>query len=424
MFLFEQTTVGTEQIIKVAATDVAIDLSVVQITGASGAIDHHQHRRGRHAQHRLRSASTAFPGITAEGSAEVYINTNPTAVIESFDLGDVDPLVLDLPAGPFVRVEVTVAENGLQLDIGGDIAAVTASGIVAVERKTRDDGSQVTIVGIRDFAASVTIGGPGGATAEVINGVGSFVVVPSDPDTNPSGGIAGLITAEASIDIADAASAGGALSIRMNTSGLAVDETITVGGRDLPIRFGDSERNVFQISITGLSLNIGDFVTVEGDITWDGDTFAGANLEVFLGQGPVRLDNGDINPLATGVLLTDATIASAPFRRQLRPRRSRHDLCLSASPTSAISGTAQVRFSNLGAGINTDEILTIPGSDTDVVLRVDNGVAEFTGTDLAITVFGQQLRGDFTFSKTGTGPGQHRHRLWPRTSVQTSAGER
>ena len=403
VFLFEQTTVGTEQIIKVAATDVAIDLSVVQITGASGAIVITS--TGVAGMLSIDSLSlNDIPGITAEGSAEVYINTNPTAVIESFDLGDVDPLVLDLPAGPFVRVEVTVAENGLQLDIGGDIAAVTASGIVAVERKTRDDGSQVTIVGIRDFAASVTIGGPGGATAEVINGVGSFVVVPSDPDTNPSGGIAGLITAEASIDIADAASAGGALSIRMNTSGLAVDETITVGGRDLPIRFGDSERNVFQISITGLSLNIGDFVTVEGDITWDGDTFAGANLEVFLGQGPVRLDNGDINPLATGVLLTNATIAL---------RRSAGKYALSALGTISvvgiadvsISGTAQVRFSNLGIGINTDEILTIPGSDTDVVLLVDNGVAEFTGTDLAITVFGQQLRGDFTFSKTGTGQG-------------------
>ncbi len=40
VFLFEQTTVGTEQIIKVAATDVAIDLSVVQ--------DHRRQRRHRH----------------------------------------------------------------------------------------------------------------------------------------------------------------------------------------------------------------------------------------------------------------------------------------------------------------------------------------------------------------------------------------
>ena len=90
VFLFEQTTVGTEQIIKVAATDVAIDLSVVQITGASGAIVITS--TGVAGMLSIDSLSlNDIPGITAEGSAEVYINTNPTAVIESFDLGDVDP---------------------------------------------------------------------------------------------------------------------------------------------------------------------------------------------------------------------------------------------------------------------------------------------------------------------------------------------
>ena len=65
---------------------------------------------------------------------------------------------------------------------------------------------------------------------------------------------------------------------------------------------------MLAVSASNLSLNIGDFVTIEGDVAFTGDTFAGQNLEIFLGQGPARLENGDLNPLAVGVLLTNARI--------------------------------------------------------------------------------------------------------------------
>src|SRR5207245_361968 len=116
--------------------------------------------------------------------------------------------------------------------------------------------------------------------------------------------------------------AGAGILLRINTTGAAVDETIQLAGRTVAIRFGAAESavvgGVFEISFSGLSLNIADFVTLEGNITFatrtlsDGvttaDVFAGEALEAFLGRGPPKLASGDPNPLAQGVLLSNARI--------------------------------------------------------------------------------------------------------------------
>ena len=76
--------------------------------------------------------------------------------------------------------------------------------------------------------------------------------------------------------------------------------TVTVGGRELVLKFGEDEGNVFAVSVTSLSLNIADVVTIEGSVSFnsnqtlsDGttgaETFAGAGLKVFFGDGHVTL---------------------------------------------------------------------------------------------------------------------------------------
>ena len=37
-------------------------------------------------------------------------------------------------------------------------------------------------------------------------------------------------------------------------------------------------------------------------------TFVGQGLRIFVGRGPAFFADGGINPLATGVLVTDATV--------------------------------------------------------------------------------------------------------------------
>ena len=77
--------------------------------------------------------------------------------------------------------------------------------------------------------------------------------------------------------------------LRVNTTGHAVDRTLTVGGRELAIRFGESEGTVFAISISNASININDAVFVEGSVAFDSaGHFAGSGLIVFVGDGPLR----------------------------------------------------------------------------------------------------------------------------------------
>ena len=66
-----------------------------------------------------------------------------------------------------------------------------------------------------------------------------------------------------------------------------MNDTVTVDGQPFAIRFPDAGTFV-QLSISGLALNIGGFVTLEGDITFthigDRDVFAATNVTLFVEQ--------------------------------------------------------------------------------------------------------------------------------------------
>ena len=77
------------------------------------------------------------------------------------------------------------------------------------------------------------------------------------------------------------------------------------------IIFSDVEGNISTASLLGGSLNIADLVTVEGDdIRFQGvyKVFAGNNMTLFVGDGPLRLDDGELNPFAKGLMVSEATV--------------------------------------------------------------------------------------------------------------------
>ena len=105
---------------------------------------------------------------------------------------------------------------------------------------------------------------------------------------------------------------GGVLVLRFNNTGSAVNKEIQVGLDKFKILFGESEGTIFAASISGLTLNIGGVVTIEGDVTFTSQgeykVFAGNNITLFIGEGNLRLDDGKLNPFAKGLMITEATI--------------------------------------------------------------------------------------------------------------------
>ena len=75
--------------------------------------------------------------------------------------------------------------------------------------------------------------------------------------------------------------------------------------------FNDAQ-NIFSVTLLGGSLEIGGVVTIEGDVTFtsqgDYKVFAGENMTLFVGEGKLRLDNGELNPFAKGLMVSEATI--------------------------------------------------------------------------------------------------------------------
>ena len=216
-------------------------------------------------------------------------------------------------------------------------------------------------------------------------------------------------------------SVGGSIGLRINTTTQAIDETITLGSHTLRITFSDSEvaangSPFFQLFGADLSLNIADFVTIEGNVSFTNlpaatppqRAFAGSGLSIFLGRGPAMLAGGGINPTATGLLLSNATLGLIEI-----DENGTKTYALDATGTVqllgingiVLTGTARIRVNNTGQIIS--QTLTIPGTDRDVLVMFPTTdlVTSFEARNLLVSVLGQTLNGDFTFDKQTTPEG-------------------
>ena len=325
-----------------------------------------------------------LPGLTiGTGTIEIRINTTPIEVNESFTVAG-STTMLTLPAGPYVSVVVL----GADVTLAGTIAL---SGDFAFDQATKADGSIVTRIGVTNLEVAVMIGADG---ATLTDGEGGFVVLPT--------GIAGYVSGDVSA-YAGPLELGGRILLRVNKSGVEVDETIQVGARDVHIRFGPTEGDVFEVAISGLTLHIGDFISVEGNVAFSSGKFAGTGLKVFLGQGPATLANGELNPLATGILLTNARIGVVKVGANYAFVGT-GDVSIVGIDGLTISGTVSVRFNSTGAPV--DETITIAGSAGDeVVVSFANGdaVKSFQVLNGQLGVLGQTLSGNFGFDQTAAG---------------------
>ena len=174
-------------------------------------------RLGVAAAFSVTASLSGLPGVTASGTptATIEVNTTATAVDETLAVAG-QPVVIRVPGGPFVRVEVAGVTLGL---VGG----ATLAGAFTFDRSLASGANPITRFAVRSLSASL-----GGVTLS--NGEGAFVVEP----TGLAGFASGTVGASGG-----GFSAGGSIGLRMNKTGNAVNETIDLGGRSLSIRFAD-----------------------------------------------------------------------------------------------------------------------------------------------------------------------------------------
>ena len=352
-------------------------------------------------------SGTAFlviPGAVTVNGAAGNLTSSAAGTSGSLTLDDVH-FDADLP------VSANAANIALRFG-GGDVAisvtdasvllaGYTFRGSFALDRN--GTATRFAFTGIEVFTGAISIG-----EVPLITGVeGGFVVTAS--------GVAGFLTGTLTA-ATEGVEIGGTAVVRVNSTGGAVNESIEVGGRAVAIVF-NAGSPTWEISISGLTIEIGDFVTLEGNLTWQrgvtlscgtgcthtGDVVAGQGLRIFIGQGPAFLGTGGINPLATGVLLTDATVGLVKYG---------NEYALSASGTVSLvgidgvtlAGTAAVRVNTTGLALNQG--IAIGGSTAPPVAVVfANGgpTRSFSLTGVTIGVLGQTLTGDLAIEKTADG---------------------
>jgi len=235
--------------------------------------------------------------ITMGATISIEINNLPFAVYETFRVGNEDK-ILDLQAGPYVRITAYDTVVGISgYNFSGDFFFDQATNPGPDgDIETTTDNVKVTRLAVANI--EVTIGGEG-----LRNGMGALIIMNS--------GVAGIVSGEASL-AAGGFEIGGTLGLRINTTGGAVDETIDVNGTKIIVRFSETETG-FSFFASDLKIVIANFISIEGSVVFSGDSFAGEGIEIFMGSGPYRLENGEVNDDAIGVLLTNGQVGMVKF---------------------------------------------------------------------------------------------------------------
>ena len=127
-------------------------------------------------------------GVSLTAKVAIKVNTTGAAIDDNTN-------DLHLPAGPYLKVEISAADPDSTLtptdETDDEFAKLTIAGQVltgnfGIERVTKTDGTVLTRLTATDVSLSL-----GGGVVEITDGAGSFLITP--------GGIAGRIAATGSV---------------------------------------------------------------------------------------------------------------------------------------------------------------------------------------------------------------------------------
>ena len=392
-FSFTQvTTKGGRKVVSVAASNVELDLAtgsqtILSITNGQGALLITPQGIAGSVSAGF-SFGSAVPFTLSASVLTLEINNLTVPVNEAFTAG-ASTINLVLPAGPYVEAEA----DGLTLGFG-DGVSITAD--VHFDQGVDSTGAKVTRLAVANVGFNGSQLG-GGENRVLSNGQGGLVIT--------STGVAGVISGTLS-GSAGPITASGTVGLRINTTGGAVNQTITVNGTAIVLNFPSGTPR-YQIFVSNATVSFGNVFEVHGDVSASGDGFAGANLELFLGAGPYRNPDNSINPNAVGILLSNATVGV------INPAGG--GVQLHASGTIALIGvtgldiavqTATIDLNTSGKAV--DETLTVPGQTTTQTVRVffpnPGMTVSFVASGLTLTAGTiLQIGGSVAFSKKPDG---------------------
>ncbi len=307
---------------------------------------------------------------------------------------------------------------GFEADVSVNLDTATASLAVVVANADLTFGAG-RLTGSVSFSRSTT----GGVTETIValSGITAYLGTSTSPAVHNgsgvlvlrAGGVAGYLSGTTSAS-SGSVSVSGSVLLQINTSGEAVDTSVELAGQTLSVKFATGDP-VFALTLSDLSLTIGDFVTIEGSVTFSNQTitvggssvaaqvFAGTGLSIFLGRGPVKLASGAINPLAIGVMLSNARIglisyngghalvASGTVSDHRRPGRHHH----------RHHQRPGQHHRQRGHRDPADPRQHRPGHRGRLHRR-RRGVTEFGVSSATLAFGGQTMTGSFGFSRVGT----------------------
>ncbi|MCD4726831.1 MAG: hypothetical protein K8R46_04165, partial [Pirellulales bacterium] len=357
-------------------------------------------------------------GMALAGSLSLAVNTTQVAVNEQFVVGT-DSIALDLPAGPYLRIEGTDLRIELfGQHIAGDFSfekadAAGPNGILGDE----DDTSVIKIA-----AANIEAGIGDGTTdfASLENGGGLLVI--------NAAGIAGRMSGTVRVQIPDV-SLSGKLTLAVNNTGLAVEETFAVGEEEKTLSLVAG--NYLRIEATGVeegstaALSIFG-QTLSGNFSFEQITRSDGERLVKLAFTDVSLSlGGDGTP--EGAIL-HVEVPNGAFLVSTGGMAGAFEASVTLNVDSELlSGELKFNLQVNTTGFAVNENFEVDGTTFDLSLSAGPFVrVEVTGQEegqpAVINILGQEITGNFVFERVVNAQGLSVVRLGASDVTMNLAG--
>ena len=135
----------------------------------------------------------------------------------------------------------------------------------------------------------------------------------------------------------------------------------------------------FTFIVQNLDFQFGDILEIRaGQFSIGSGSFSGTGLEIFVGKGPSKLDDGSTNPDAIGLLIRNASLAFINNPNNGFAIKVTGTLALLGLDGLSVSGTVAFEANT------STQALTPPGSSTPLVA----GRYSFIATGVSISVAG------------------------------------